>query len=115
VMAARTLFARPKESILYQQIIDAAEILCLARLIRLNAGRRGRVQLAPAGYPDLFGWLMRGPNSGRAVGLECKRQGEELSPVQEVWAAEAGREGVLVACVESVQQAVDLLRGWVRT
>jgi hypothetical protein len=124
MMAARSLHApRPlpapaqRESPLYQQIIDTAAVLCLARLIRLSAGRRGGVRLAPKGYPDLIGHLTAGPNAGRCVWIEVKAPGArrgKQDAAQDALRATVTRERVLCARVTSVQEAVDFLRGWVR-
>lgn len=120
MMAARSLKPPPRlqrESPLYQQIIDMARVLCLARLIRLNAGRRGGVRLAPKGYPDLIGHLMAGPNAGRAVWIEAKAPGarpRKDQATQHKMIGEAFIEGVLCQRVSSVQEAVDFLRSWVR-
>jgi hypothetical protein len=118
MMAARSIHApRQLEAPLYQQIIDMAAVLCLARLIRLNSGRKGRVRLAPVGYPDLIGHLVDGPNAGRCVWIEAKAPGARYrkeNAVQDALRAKATAEHVLCARVTSVQEAVEFLRGWVR-
>jgi hypothetical protein len=118
MMAARSLHApRQFEAPLYQQIIDTAAVLCLARLIRLNSGRKGRVRLAPVGYPDLIGHLVDGPNRGRVVWIEVKAPGArrgKQDDTQDALRTTVTREGAVCARVTSVQEALDFLRSWVR-
>lgn len=74
-------------------------------MLRVAAGPRTYiVKLAEAGTPDLclpaLGWL------------EVKTQDGALSPSQVAWHARAAREGVRVAVVRSVGEAVAVARSW---
>lgn len=77
--------------------------------IRINSGRfqglkGGLVQGAEDGTPDLM---------LPALGfLEVKLPGEKLRESQKKWHARAEREGVRVAVVSSVGDAVRAARGW---
>lgn len=79
---------------------------------RMNAGgRRGRVTLAPSGTPDILGYLS--PN-GRLFGLEAKVAGKEPTDVQQAWHDDARDSGVLVAVINSAQEAVRVVQEWQR-
>lgn len=68
------------------------------------AGGARYIHGAEPGTPDLclpaLGWL------------EVKAAKGKLAPSQAVWHARAAREGVRVAVVRSVEQAVRVVRGW---
>jgi len=76
--------------------------------IRVQAGihrvRGGTLHCAERGTPDLclpgLGWL------------EVKTEEGEPSPDQLAWHSRAAREGVRVAVVRSVEQAVRIVREW---
>ena len=68
--------------------------------LRINSGgRQGRVQLAPAGTPDI---LVLRPY----LWLEVKRPGKPLSPSQVAWHEWANQQGIPVAVVSSEGEAV---------
>lgn len=88
------------ETQLQRQIIEA-----LARIgywvMRINAGRSGGVQMAPAGFPDL---LVLAPKHGL---LEVKLPTGKLTQSQVAFHARCRRRGVRVAVVRSVADALD--------
>jgi hypothetical protein len=72
--------------------------------IRINAGRRGGVRMAPKGTPDI---LVLQPY----VWLELKLKDGELRPEQVAFFERAKREGVPCAVVRSLQEAISVVRG----
>lgn len=90
----------------------------LARLgvwcIRVQSGkvrvRRGMMHLAEPGTPDL---LLVGPRELAGSWLEVKTT-TDLRPDQIAWHERAARQGVRVAVVRSVEQAVRAVRDWQR-
>jgi hypothetical protein len=69
--------------------------------------RRGYMHLAPKGSPDIVGIL----RDGRFVGLEMKKPGEKPSSVQEEWRLRFLASGGVAACAYSVEEALCVLRG----
>jgi hypothetical protein len=76
---------------------------------RQNSGtaRGGKIKLAPAGTPDIIGWL---PVSGRMLAIEVKKPGEEPAPHQLEWLHRARASGVACTWVRSVREAVAFVR-----
>jgi hypothetical protein len=72
--------------------------------IRVNAGMRGGVRMAPKGTPDI---LVLSPY----VWLECKLPGEGLTEEQTKFFERAKREGIPCAKITSWQEAVSVVRG----
>lgn len=73
-------------------------------VMRVNAGKRGRVRMAPKGTPDLLCLLPY-------LWLEVKRPGEELNDNQVIWHEKAKKEGIPCCIVSSVGDAVTAVRG----
>ena len=69
---------------------------------RTNSGRKGRVLLAPAGTPDIIGYLP----GGRMLGIEVKRPGETMHTSQIEWHARASAAGVACVCVDNLRDAI---------
>ena len=70
---------------------------------KVHCGRRGRIQLAPEGTPDIwtqYGWL------------EGKTETGKLSPAQVAWHERARREGVNVATFRSPREALEQVLRW---
>jgi predicted transcriptional regulator len=91
------------ETQLQQAILDGLEKLGFWA-IRINAGRRGGVRMAPKGTPDI---LVLQPY----VWLECKLKDGELNENQEVFFERAKKEGVPRAVVRSLSEAISVVRG----
>ena len=87
-----------------------ARLGCIAWRVN-SGGRRGRVTLAPAGTPDILGVLAP---SGRLFGLEAKLPGGKPTEAQRAWHAAAIRDGVRVAVVHSVEEAIRTVTEWQR-
>lgn len=84
------------------------------RVWRINAGGRpgengGWFKGAPAGHPDLTGFLA--PN-GRWFGLEVKVPGGKQSEQQQRFEGAAKGRGALYAVVRSVEEAQAVVTGW---
>lgn len=98
------------ETDLASQIRDAINGLTLAKVWRENAGavptRGGYMHLAPAGTPDIVGYLP----GGRFVALEVKRPKEKERPAQLEFLTRAQQLGCLVGVVRSVEEALKLVR-----
>ena len=91
------------ETELQKAILEALrEIGCW--VFRVNSGRYGKVWLAPEGTPDLclpaLGWM------------EVKLPGRKPSVAQQVWHKRAENEGVRVAVVHSVTEAISTYLAW---
>ncbi len=91
------------EIALQRAIVEALQAMgCW--VFRVNSGRSGKVWLAPEGTPDLclpaLGWM------------EVKLPGKKPSVAQEVWHKRAEREGIRVAVVHSVEEAVSTFLAW---
>lgn len=71
---------------------------------RVNSGMRGTVRLAPPGTPDIclpaLGWM------------EVKDKEGKLRPAQVRWHERAAREGVRVAVVRSLADALRAAIEW---
>lgn len=103
--------AKP-ETVLSRAIQDAL-IAIGAMVVRVQSGKvpvkRGWLQLAPKGTPDL--WVAR---YGRTGWFEVKCGKGERTPEQIAWAETAARHGIRVVEVRSVTEAVEAVRGWER-
>ncbi len=74
---------------------------------RANAGGYSRrMRGAPAGTPDIIGFLV----GGKMLALEVKAPGGKERPAQTEWLAHARAAGCIVGVVRSPQEAVDLVR-----
>lgn len=98
------------ESALTAAVLRALGQLPGVTVWRCNSGRRGRVHLAPAGTPDVIGYL----RGGRFIGIETKAShGDECTcrscTAQRAWAARAKACGVIYARVRTLDQAVELV------
>lgn len=75
-----------------------------AWVFRVNSGRSGKVWLAPEGTPDLclpaVGWF------------EVKMPGKKPNVAQFCWHERAKKEGVRVAVVHSVAEAISVYLSW---
>jgi hypothetical protein len=74
---------------------------------RCNSGVRGRVRLAPAGTPDIIGYL----SSGRFLGIETKASHKdacacESCAAQRAWGSRAKANGVLYLRARTVAEAI---------
>ena len=80
---------------------------------RTNSGamRGGKLRLAPAGTPDVLGYLpARATRPGLLFGIEVKRPGETMSTSQVAWHAKASAAGVACCCVDNVRDAIAFLQ-----
>ena len=97
------------ETALYQQIIDALAATGLADVVRVQSGkvqvRRGWMQLAPRGTPDLLGHAA----NGVGVALEVKAPGGKERPEQTAYLARARARGAYAGTVTSPVEAVQFL------
>lgn len=80
----------------------------LARLgieaTRINAGgRRGRITLSPAGWPDILAIV---PPRGQALCIEVKAEDGAQSDSQEVFQARVERLGARYVVVRSLDEAI---------
>ncbi len=91
------------ETQLQRSIIDGLEQLGFWTM-RINAGRKGGVQMAPKGTPDI---LVLCPY----IWLEVKLPDGKLSPEQLTFGERAKREAVPHAVVRSLSEAVSVVRG----
>lgn len=97
------------------------------RILRMNNGAAqtpdGRkVVFGVPGYPDLAGLICTssacpacghlGVPVGRWTGIETKTEEGRLSEVQKDFHAMIKRFGGLIAVAQSVEQAVEMVRGW---
>lgn len=93
-------------------IICAVNATGFAHVWRNHSGlvkvRRAWMHLAPAGSPDVIGYLLDG--SARVVGLEVKLPKEKPTEIQEQWRARILAAGGIAAVVRSVDEALGLLR-----
>lgn len=77
----------------------------------LGSGKSKRViKGAPAGSPDIEGIFP--PGSGRFFGLEVKTETGRVLASQQRWHEKARGQGVRVAVVRSVAEALEAVRGW---
>lgn len=97
--------------------LQSAILVALEQLgvwaMRVNSGtaRRGGgvIHLAEIGTPDI---LLIGPGAVAGAWLEVKTETGKLRPEQLDWQKRATRQGVRVAVVRSVEQAVRTVRAW---
>lgn len=68
-------------------------------------GAVGMVRANPAGTADILGSV-----NGQFVALEVKRPGKKQSESQKIWQTIAESSGVVYAVVESVGEALDVVR-----
>lgn len=90
------------ESQIQADILDAFKRLGIWA-IRINAGKRGGVRMAPAGTPDIWtpwGWI------------EAKTLKGKLSDAQKNWHERARQHAINVAVVRSWPEAVEAVRAW---
>jgi len=94
-------------------ILKALRLYPWCHAIRQNSGKRGRVRFGEKGLPDIQVLL---PNE-RTLWIEVKRPGGKgrVSDDQERWHAMAHALRHTVIVVESVQPAIDAVRGAVRS
>lgn len=99
-----------EETDLAARIRDAINGLTNATVWREQCGqvrvRRGYMRLAPAGTPDIVGYLP----GGRMVALEVKRPKGKERPEQLEFLTRAQQLGCLVGVVRSVEEALKLVR-----
>ncbi len=69
--------------------------------------RGGRMNLAPAGTPDIHVLV---PPNGRFLGLEVKAPDGRVRAAQIAWHERARRDGAAVAVVRSVAEAIAAFR-----
>lgn len=102
------------EQDIVRSIIEAVNASGLAQVWRCQSGRvrvrRGWMHLAPAGTPDVVGWM----RDGRFLGLEVKKPGEKPTELQEQRRQEIIADGGVAAVVRSVVETIDVLRSAVR-
>ena len=102
------------ETDLQREIVDALRAEDWL-VLRLNSGgRRGRIQLLPAGTPDLLALPPQGAQCG-SIWIEVKVPGQEPSRVQREAHTDLRMRGERVATVTSVNAAVGIVRGLVET
>ena len=102
------------ETELQRGIVDAVESEGW-RVLRLNSGgRRGRIQLLPAGTPDLLALPPQGARCG-LLWIEVKLPGQEPSAVQRRMHTDLRMRGERVAPVTSIDAAVGIVRGLLET
>ena len=100
----KSLFVQDEADI--QRAIIVALLAMGVECWRTNSGRKGRVVLAPAGTPDILGYL----KGGRMLGIEVKKPGETMHTSQLDWHARASAAGVACCCVTTVRDAVAFVR-----
>lgn len=98
------------ETKLAADIRDAINSLTSAKVWREQSGqvrvRRGYMHLAPAGTPDIVGYLP----GGRFIGIEVKRPKGKERPEQLAFLTRAQQLGCCVGVVRSVEEALKLVR-----
>jgi hypothetical protein len=72
---------------------------------RVNAGRKGGVRLAPAGFPDIVAEYR-----GRFIGIECKCPDGVLSPEQIVTLMRIRDDGGIAVVARSVADVAEALK-----
>jgi hypothetical protein len=108
------------ETPLYGLVIEVARKSATAALARTPAGRvharGGVVNMAPEGFPDVSGFLMKGPRSGAFVAFECKSIGAKTEKnrnlLQLAWQASIRKAGGFCEVVTSPEQALRFLLQW---
>ena len=95
------------ETQLQREIIQFLQ--CLGIVVwRTHSGTSmgGKMHHAPAGTPDIIGYLP----GGRMLALEVKLPGGVVSDAQANWLKHAKSQGVLCAVVRSPKDAADIVR-----
>jgi hypothetical protein len=91
-------------------IIEAVNDTLLANVWRTQSGKvkvRGAwMQLAPAGTPDILGYMI---NGGRMVGLEVKQPKKKATDIQIEWRNNLLKSGGIAAVVFSVEDAINVI------
>lgn len=102
------------ETALKRAILDALEVIGVEAWSTASGkvrARRGYVHLAPAGTPDILGYVA----DGRLLGIEVKVPGDSTSrerrELQQAWRDRAARAGCVVGVARSVADAVAIARG----
>ena len=102
------------ETELQREIVDALRAEDWL-VLRLNSGgRRGRIQLLPAGTPDLLALPPQGAQCG-SIWIEVKLPDNEPTQVQRDMHTDLRMRGERVATVTSANAAVGIVRGLVET
>lgn len=95
------------EQQLTRAIIEAVNGTRLAHVWRNQSGRvrvrGGMMYLAPAGSPDVVGYMLAG---GRFVGIEVKLPGEKPTAIQDTWREEITKAGGVAATAWCVADAI---------
>jgi 4-aminobutyrate aminotransferase-like enzyme len=86
---------------IYQPIIDYLTIQgCF--VWRNSTGARGRYRFGKKGAPDIIGVTSK----GRAIGVECKSKGKELSEDQKTFIEELRKRGAIVIIAYSLDDVI---------
>ena len=97
-----------EEAEIQKRILDWLKLQTGVKMWRSNAGQRqSNVKLAPAGCPDIIGYVKEGKKKGRAIFIEVKAPGKKLSPVQVGWRNELWNARCIWMCVSSLQTVID--------
>lgn len=100
------------EQQLTRGILDAVNLAGLALVWRSQAGmlkvERRFVRMAPAGTPDILGYLLDG--TGRMVAIEVKLPAGRVTALQAQWIRQANQAGSVAFVARSIPEALSGLR-----
>ena len=101
-----------KESALVQQVLSYLRYKG-HKVFRMNAGAmyvgeqgKRRIQMAPAGCPDIIGWQK---GTGKFMGVECKVGKNKRTPLQEQFAESMIEDGCIYILAYNLTDVQKLL------
>lgn len=100
------------ESDIQREILEALGPYNHIKIWRTNSGRaKYNIRLAPAGTPDIIGYIIWGKNAGKFLGIEVKEPGKLQKPKQIEFQCELTSAGGFYFLVHSKDEAVKLVEG----